>query len=444
MKKIIMLSFAAFSFIGNAQTTTTVAPAAPAAPAEKEWDVSMYGFIRTDYIWDSRKSAQVREYNLNLYPLDEALDSNGKDINDSDASNFLSVVSRLGVKAKGPNVWGAKITGTLEGDFFGNTEATIGLFRLRHAYVNMDWAKTSITAGQTWYPTFIPEVFPGVANFSTGILFNPFGWASQVRIKQNFTKELSFAVTAYKEREFTTATATGGTQNSASINSALPTLHGQFQFKNKNWIIGLGAEYKSLQPVIESIVTPAVAATGTTPAVPAVISRSSETVNSTSFVGYLKYSNDKFHVKAYGITGGDMFNLVMLGGFAGYKQANQVEKYEASKTTAYWVDIASNGKKVAPGLFFGMTTNDGTGKNLATGETAKYYMRGVTGSRVIDQVMRVSGRVDFKQNKFRVTPEIEYTGATWGDLNKNGDGTADLNAKDVSNMRFVISCAYSF
>ena len=277
MKKFLLLTFAVCSFTGNAQTpTATVAP----VPAEKEWDVSMYGFIRTDYIWDSRKSAQVREYNLNLYPLDETLDSNGKDINDSDASNFLSVVSRLGVKAKGPNVWGAKITGTLEGDFFGNTEATIGLFRLRHAYVNMDWAKTSITAGQTWYPTFIPEVFPGVANFSTGILFNPFGWASQVRIKQNFTKELSFAVTAYKEREFTTATATGGTQNSASINSALPTLHGQFQFKNKNWIIGLGAEYKSLQPVIESIVTPAVAATGTTPAVPAVISRSSETVNS--------------------------------------------------------------------------------------------------------------------------------------------------------------------
>ena len=39
------------------------------------------------------------------------------------ASNFLSVVSRLGVKVKGPNVWGAKMSGTLEGDFFGNTEA---------------------------------------------------------------------------------------------------------------------------------------------------------------------------------------------------------------------------------------------------------------------------------------------------------------------------------
>ena len=27
----------------------------------KEWDVSLYGFARADYIFDSRQSAQVRE-----------------------------------------------------------------------------------------------------------------------------------------------------------------------------------------------------------------------------------------------------------------------------------------------------------------------------------------------------------------------------------------------
>jgi hypothetical protein len=424
MKKLITLCCVAASYCGFSQTTS--------APAEKEWDVSWYGFIRTDYIWDSRKSAQVREYNLNLYPLDEALDVNGADLNDTGASNFLSVVSRLGTKVKGPNVWGAKISGTLEGDFFGNTEASIGLLRLRHAYINMDWSKTSLTMGQTWYPTFIPEVFPGVANFSTGIMFNPFGWASQVKLKQNFTKEFSGALTAYKEREFTTMTATGATQNAASINSAIPTLHGQLQFKNKNWIAGLGAEYKSLQPLTEYNLT------STTKAV------TTETVNSTSIVGYFKYSNDKFSVKAYGITGKNMYNLVMLGGFTGYTTAGQPMKFEGNKTTSYWIDIASNNKKVAPGLFFGMTTNDGTSKTLAAGETASYFVRGVSGSRVVDQVMRVSGRVDFKQNKFRVTPEIEYTGATWGDLNANGNGTANLNKKDVSNMRFMISCVYAF
>ena len=238
MKKIILLSFVAFSAIGNAQTPS---PAAT-SPVTKEWDVSMYGFVRTDYIWDTRKSTQVRELNLNLYPLDESpLTTDGNvDQNAVGQSNFLSVVSRLGVKAKGPDVWGAKMNGTLEGDFFGNTEASatsnssIGMLRLRHAFVNMDWSKSSLTLGQTWYPAFVPEVYPGVANFSTGILFNPFGWATQVKFKQNLSKDMSFAVTAYKEREFTTYAVTGQSQNSATINSSLPTLNGHLQFKNSN------------------------------------------------------------------------------------------------------------------------------------------------------------------------------------------------------------------
>jgi len=415
MKKVLIASFVALSFSGYSQTAPTT------APAEKEWDVNLYGFVRTDYIWDTRKSAQVREYNLNLYPLDEVLDANGKDINDAGASNFLSVVSRLGVKAKGPNVWGAKTSGTLEGDFFGNTEGSIGQFRLRHAFASLEWSKTTVTMGQTWYPTFIPEVFPGVANFSTGILFNPFGWASQIRVKHSLSNNISFALTAYKEREFTTATATGGTQNSASINSSIPTFHGQFQFKNKNWIAGLGAEFKSLQPLTVS--------NGLV---------SDEKVNSLSFVGYFKYNNDKFHIKAYGITGENMYNLVMLGGFAGYTTSGQVEKYEATKTTSLWLDIASNNAKIAPGFFFGYTKNDGTGKDDATA----LYMRGTSGTRGVDNVWRAAARVDFKQNKFRITPELEYTAATWGDL--ESDASIGGNTTDVGNFRAMISCAYSF
>ena len=70
-----------------------------------------------------------------------------------------------------------------------------------------------------------------------------------------------------------------------------------------------------------------------------------------------------------------MYNLVMLGGFNGYTAAGQQEKYEATKTTSFWFDLASNNKKTAPGLFFGYTKNDGADKNgLAAGETVKYYM----------------------------------------------------------------------
>lgn len=416
MKRVLIASFAALSFSGYSQTAPSTAPAA------KEWDVSVYGFVRTDYIWDTRKSAQVREYNLNLYPLDESLDANGKDINDAGASNFLSVVSRLGVKAKGPDVWGAKVTGVLEGDFFGNTEQTIGLFRLRHAYATLDWSKTSITMGQTWYPTFIPEVFPGVANFSTGIMFNPFGWASQFKIKQNLSKEFSFAFTAYKEREFTTAAATGASQNAASINSAVPSLNGVFQYKGKNLLLGAGVEFKSLQPLT-------VSATNVV---------TTEKVNSSTVFGYAKYSNEKLSVKAYGISGGNLYNMVMVGGFIGSTN-NGIQSYDPTKTTAFWVDIASNGKSIAPGLFFGTTKNNGADKS---GTAAFGRGIGVNGARVIDNVWRLSGRVDFKQNKFRITPELELTSATWGSSDAHGKATSAF--KDVSNFRAMVSCVYAF
>lgn len=399
-----------------------------AQEAPKEWDVNLYGWARVDYIFDSRQSAYVREYNLNLFPLDEKLDANGEDINATGASNFLAVTSRLGVKFKGPDVWGAKINGTLEGDFFGNTElnktsagsGSIGLFRLRHAYATLAWPKTSVTMGQTWYPTFVPEVFPGVANFSTGILFNPFGWVGQVKVSQKLTPELSLNVVAYKDREFQANSATGASANSATFNSLMPTIHGQLQFKNKNIVAGIGAEYQSLQPVIESNAL-----------------ASDEKINSNMFFGYFKYSNEKIIAKAYGITGGNLSHMVMLGGFAGYTEPNGQESYQPSKTSAFWVDLASANPKVAPGVFFGYTKNEGVDagyKNL--------YMRGVSGTRVVDNVWRASARVDFKQNKFRISPEIEYTAAKYGDLNP--DATAGNNAKDVGNFRVMASAVYSF
>lgn len=394
----------------------------------KEWDASLYGWIRTEYNFDSRQSAYAREYQLNLYPLDEKLDANGKDINDAGVSNFLAITSRVGINFRGPDVWGAKASGKIEADFFGNTElnktvagtGSTGLLRLRHATATLAWPKTAVTFGQTWYPTFVPEVFPGVANFNTGILFNPFGWAGQIRVKQAITPELSAEIIAYKDREQQTANAAGSSANAATFNSSVPTFHGQLQFKNKNIVAGIGAEYQSLKPVIES--------NGLA---------SDEKLNSEMFFGYFKYSNEKIIAKLYGITGGNLHHLTMIGGFAGYAEPNGQESYKPSKTSAFWVDLASNNAKIAPGVFFGYTKNSGVDegyKNL--------YMRGVSGTRILDNVWRASARVEFKQNKFNIAPEIEYTAAKYGDTQP--DATAGGRITDVGNLRGMVRVMYSF
>lgn len=396
----------------------------------KEWDVSLYGFARADYIFDSRKSAYVREYNLNLYPLDVAKDINGEDKNATGSSNFLSVTSRIGIKFKGPDVFKAKISGNIEGDFFGNTEVnaatsgtgSIGLFRLRHATIKLDWTKTSLTFGQTWYPTFVPEVFPGVANFNTGIMFNPFGWASQIRFKQKLSDKISLDLVAYKDREFTASSVTGTAPNTPSFNSTIPTLHGQLQFKNKNIVAGVGAEFQSLKPVTESggLV-------------------SDEKLNSSTVFGYFKYSNDDIIAKFYGISGGNLTHLVMLGGYGSYANSNGIDSYKPTRTSSFWLDIASNKQKIAPGIFAGYTKNNG----LSDAGYKALYMRGLNGTtRAVDNVWRVSARVDFKENKFKLSPEIEYTAATWGTMDASAKVTSAK--ENVGNFRALVSATYSF
>ncbi|KIA90565.1 hypothetical protein [Kaistella jeonii] len=394
----------------------------------KEWDASLYGWVRTEYNFDSRQSAYSREFQLNLYPLDEKLDANGKDINGAGGSNFLAITSRVGIRFKGPDVWGAKATGNIEADFFGNTElnktsggsGSTGLMRLRHATATLTWPKTAVTFGQTWYPSVISDVFPGVINFNSGIMFNPFGWAGQVRVAQKLTPELTLSIVAYKDREFQTANATGASANSATFNSSIPTFHGQLQYKTKTITTGVGAEYQSLKPVIESA---------------GLVS--TEKVNSEMFFGYFKYANDKIITKLYGITGGNLNHLVMLGGFAGYTEPNGQESYKPTKTSAFWVDVASANSKIAPGVFFGYTKNSGVDagfKNL--------YVRGSSGPRILDAVWRASARVEFKQNKFNIAPEIEYTAAKWGDTNT--EAKAGNNSKDVGNLRGMVRVMYSF
>lgn len=391
-------------------------------PADKPYKVDVYGFARVDYSWDTRQSAQVREFHLNLWPLDEKLDSNGEDINATGASNFLSVVSRLGIKATGPDVWGAKVSGVLEGDFFGNTQESIALFRLRHAYAKLDWEKTSITFGQTWYPHFIPEVFPGVANFSTGIPFNPFGWATQFRIDQALSKTFKLSFFAYKDREFG-AFPLDGKQNSPSYNSLLPSMHTRLEFRNKQWIAAISGEVRPIKPLIESNNI-----------------KSDEVLYSPIFMAYAKYNHEKFHIKAYGISGENLTHLVMLGGYASVDNGTNPINYRGIRTNSTWIDIASNHKKTAPGLFFGYTNQNGFS---GTEDVIEIKARGLSNTRGVKDMWRASARIDFKENKFRLTPEVEYTAATHADTDITNLRLSGNN-NTVGNFRATISAVYLF
>ena len=416
MRNYLLLLFCSscFSFFGTTQENKE--------PKDSvTYTKEFYGFARVDYSWDTRQSAYVREYHLNLWPLDKKLDANNEDINDAGANNFLALVTRFGVKFSGPNVWGAKVYGNIEGDFFGNSESSIALLRMRHSYAKLSWDKTDITMGLTWFPQFVPEVYPGVVNFSTGIPFNPFGWATQFRVDQRLNNAFTAIFFAHKDREFGSVSA-DGIQNSGNFRSVIPNLHGKLQYKKGNWLAAAGYEIKHIMPLLESNNL-----------------RSSEMLQTHSVLSYMKYNRKKFHIKAYAISGENLTNLVMLGGYAGLDDGLNPMTFKGIRTSSAWIDVASNNPKWAPGLFVGYTMQNGINSSYAP---SAVFARGIDLNRGVKDMWRASARIDFKQNKMRISPEIEYTHATHGDTQSNLMISGNENS--VGNFRATVSMVYSF
>ena len=190
MKKFALIWMASV-LAGYAQTNNENVP-----------EIKISGFVKTDFFFDSRQVATFREGHFLLYPLNESLDANGEDLNSHSSFNALSIQSRVTAKFTGPQVLGAKSGGMLEGEFFGTSDADVNGFRLRHAFVSLNWEKTSLLFGQTWHPMFVAEVFPQVVSFNTGSPFQPFARNPQIRFTQSFDALKVIAV-LLTQRDFT-------------------------------------------------------------------------------------------------------------------------------------------------------------------------------------------------------------------------------------------------
>jgi hypothetical protein len=102
--------------------------------------------------------------------------------------------SQIGIEAFGPTIAGAQTSANLQFDFAGGfpevpNGASFGIMRLRTGTVRLDWAKTSVVAGQDTL-FFVPNNPTSLATLAvpalaySGTLWN---WAPQVRVEHKFT-----------------------------------------------------------------------------------------------------------------------------------------------------------------------------------------------------------------------------------------------------------------
>jgi len=445
----ICLMVAVYSLQAQSIDPKTGAPEVKQTEKEKKtplFGITLSGFVKTDIYFDSRQTYGLRESQFLLYPEPPKPDAEGKDINAKANYNILSIQTRLAGSITGPDALGAKTSGYIEAEFFGNINPAINSFRLRHAWVKLSWPKTELLVGQWWHPMFVPECAPTTVSFNTGAPFVVFSRNPQIKLTQSIGK-LKISLTALSQLDFVSDGPQGPSPKYAR-NSVLPELNLQLQYGLKNettgleFLVGGGINYLMLTPRLSTdVVTQKAIDTVINNLVvhhEAVIANYKTDAKSAGFAGnlYAKLKLRKVTIKVGGEYGDNNYSYTMVGGYA-VKSITDVGKgyvdYANLRSYAVWGEFHTNGTRWQTGLFAAYGRNLGIG----TPVVGPYYARGNN----IDYLYRISPRILLNVNKFRFATEFEYTVAAFGKTNEKG---YVYDSKETGNFRVLIGVYYFF
>ncbi len=376
-------------------------------PLSHAQNIDLSGFIKSEYIYDTRQVAQVREGQFHLYPLAE-VDENGDGLDDNALDNllFAAFQSRLQVRGYGTEVLGAQLSGLLEADFFGAINEDVSELRLRHAFVRLDWQRHQLLLGQYWSPLFTTAAYPRVINFNTGAPFQPFGRFPQIRY--TFTPNV-FRMIAALSQQRDAFQEIGGRK--LQQQSGLPAGHMHIQYNKGDHTVGVGGYLKTIRPEM----------TGdrfTAEAIQAYVT--------TSVLGTV--------IRAKATYGNDLTDHLMTGGFI----ETTTGDYETLKVLGTWLDVETKSKPLSVGLFGGYLTNRGCGKNVTVVATN-------TRAPDLEALWRLAPRLAYSVGKLRFAVELEATQARYASaFDETFKPTCTDHDHAVTNIRGLFAAYYFF
>ena len=184
MKKLFSLLFISsllLSYSVSAETTTSKVPL---------FQYDVYGFVRNDFTYDSRKTLGAVSELINFMPLQPEYNAFGEDLNAIPSTRYLAITTRLGLNINSTQkVLGAYAGAKIETDFCGYSVNTT-MLRIRQAYFTLNWKqaveenplKQQLLLGQTWHP-FSITMMPDILSLNAGSPFNPFNRSPMIRYK---------------------------------------------------------------------------------------------------------------------------------------------------------------------------------------------------------------------------------------------------------------------
>ncbi|MFH1852992.1 MAG: DcaP family trimeric outer membrane transporter [Candidatus Neomarinimicrobiota bacterium] len=370
----------------------------PLAADDAGVSTSISGFIKFDGFYDTRQVVSAREGHFLLYPAGISEDAEGNDLNAVNNINMVNFQTRLRADITAPDALGAKVTGLIEGDFFGASNGNENEFRLRHSFVKLNWGASQLQIGQYWSPLFSTAVFPQVVSFNTGMPIQPFARNPQIRYTTKVGENLTVIGAATMQRD-AFQEISGRTKQQQS---GLPGLHLFGELGTAKALIGGGGHLRFIRH-----------------------SAGADVFSSTVFTAYGKLVGDKLAMRAKTIYGGDLADQLMLGGYAILTDTVTTDvEYFPTRNLSTWIDVMTSGGAVSLGVFAGYSTNLGIGSDL---EQDVIHDFSAARSPNIAGLWRVSPRAVYNAGKLRFAFELEITSALYAGAYK-----ADLSPKTLS------------
>jgi hypothetical protein len=401
----------------------------------KKSSIQFYGFIRSEYYYDSYKGLNAAQDNFYLFPLYKGLDAEGNHLNQQGISGFTAMASRFGMNINGPEILGAKTSANIETDFAGVVNVYPEVLRLRKAYVKLDWEKSSLLVGQTWHPLWNGSgaFFPQVGGLNTGSPYNPFNRSPQVDFDYKLGKNVTLSLTALFEQQYASkgfyTTTNTNTSNLAKRNAGIPELVAGLYYNSGGISLGVAGQFNAIKPID---ITEGSGGKF----------KSDELNTSYAVMTYIGYKKDKWFFLLKEMVGQNLANMLMIGGY-GAKTFDAVTggMTYTNYTTANTLVNIVYGTTFQAGLFAGISNNYGTTDALCEVNGAAKTAGLMPAMK---QVYRVAPYFAYNYKNLRFVAEYEMDSADYGTGNFNfSDGLYD-DTVNATNHRILLMLTYNF
>lgn len=403
-----------------------VGMSAGAMAQKKGFSYKFYGQVRADLFYNTRTNSETVDGLFYMYPLDKLPDADGNDLNDQGNGNLYALYSRVGVDVAGPMLGKARTSAKVEVDFRGSG-TSYSLFRLRHAYFNLDWGTSALLVGQTWHPLY-GDVAPEILNLNMGAPFQPFSRAPQVRYR--FTrKHFQLTASAIWQSQYLSVGPASDKAGEASTsksqnfikNSCVPEFYVGMDYRRPELIAGAGVHVSSIRPRTKSVVG-------------SDTYKVDERVTGVSAEAHLKYTHERFLLSAKSVLGTNLTQTSTVGGYGitSVDPRTGEQTYTPLRTSATWLNVAY-GKTWRPALFFGYLKNLG-----ASTEVSDVLGIGTN----LDQLLNATAELTYNRGNWKLGAEYSLCNAWYGD--EFSAKAKALSSHTVMNHRVVMTAIYQF